>query len=100
MTDIVERLNLSWNTDRSIISQTDGWAQERKEAATEITRLRAALRNLAADCTCRAAYYERGLRDPSCPAYLYGDEALEALGEPPACRADYRNRAAYREADT
>jgi len=40
MTDIVERLRLSWATDMSIISQTDKWMRERREAADEITHLR------------------------------------------------------------
>lgn len=43
MIDLVERLRTSWDVDRSIISQTSGWDRERKEAADEITALRARL---------------------------------------------------------
>ena len=37
---IVKALRVSWDTEKSIISQTDQWMRERREAADEIERLR------------------------------------------------------------
>ena len=41
--DLVERLRQSWDTDRSIMSQTSRWMTERKEAADRIEELEAKL---------------------------------------------------------
>jgi septal ring factor EnvC (AmiA/AmiB activator) len=49
MDDLVERLQRSWDVDRSIISQTSAWDKQRKESAAEITRLRARLAEMEAD---------------------------------------------------
>lgn len=46
MTDnLVKRLNTPWDTDHSIISQTDKWMRERKEAAERIEELEAQSQN-------------------------------------------------------
>jgi len=41
--DLVKRLRTSWDADRSIISQTEKWMKERKEAADHIAELEAKL---------------------------------------------------------
>lgn len=39
MNDLCQKLRQSWDTDRSIISQTNDWMEQRRDAADEIERL-------------------------------------------------------------
>jgi len=42
--DLLKRLRTSWDADRSIISQTEKWMKERKEAADRIAELEGQLK--------------------------------------------------------
>ena len=43
MNNLVNRLRVTWDSDRSIMSQTDTWMKERREAADRIEKLERAL---------------------------------------------------------
>lgn len=53
-------------------------------------RMREALEQLDAPCSCHPAFSDRGLQDPECPAGDYGDIARGGLGKPPICQFNLR----------
>ena len=49
MSDLIERLRTSWDVDRSIISQTENWMKERREAAAALAAKDAEIAKLHAE---------------------------------------------------
>lgn len=56
----------------------------------ENSRMRGALEQLDAPCSCHPAFSGRGLQDPHCEAGDHGDIAREGLGKPPVCQFNLR----------